>query len=650
VPVVTKQITLPGSGVARQVRCLLSLYASTSGESFGYGTTGDIGSTTEYKPDNSGLVSFGDLEPNTTIDPTGTVYRIVTVFPDRARLTEYIIVPDEAGPFEVAEILSSEPGALAAPGTVAAIEELLPEALAAAGEQFSSLDEAPTPTPNDGVLVFPSGVAHRATLEWLAAELLAGHMVQSINGDVAYDPANYLGVKNVNASSYTLTLPALDGDDPRHVMFAQQLSTGTITVAAGASAQIQTTMTATAGKGQMLLCVAAGKVLGVTQWYPVLLGGSAGGGTVDVVSNVATSTILGRVTGGSGNSEELTPAQVRTLLGLVIGTDVQAVDADLTAIAALSTTSYGRSLLELANVAALRTSLGSLDLFTAPAGTVTWGGFSVGTGTASHGAALIGANVFVGGFLNLYKNTADTQPAIQIRALDGKILIGPGGSTAPTESITYTSLGVLTLGATLLRCTTTPVSADDLTRKGYVDGRTPAASDTASGLVELATAAEVSTGSDTARAITPAGGAATYQRLDAVGRLIGLTSYSPTVTATYTSATSATLADVDATNLSVTFTPLTSAVYIEVLIRSQVSGGSSVNCSIGLREGSSDVKSTTDQYTAAFQWRSVGFHVDGLTPGVALTYKLAYGGSGAQTISITAGDSVGAPSIKVFAA
>jgi hypothetical protein len=188
------------------------------------------------------------------------------------------------------------------------------------------------------------------------------------------------------------------------------------------------------------------------------------GPPVDVVSNVATSTILGRVTGGSGNSEELTPAQVRTLLGLVIGTDVQAVDADLTAIAALSTTSYGRSLLELANVAALRTSLGSLDLFTAPAGTVTWGGFSVGTGTASHGAALIGANVFVGGFLNLYKNTADTQPAVQIRALDGKILIGPGGSTAPTESITYTSLGVLTLGATLLRCTTTPVSADDLAR------------------------------------------------------------------------------------------------------------------------------------------------------------------------------------------
>lgn len=39
------------------------------------------------------------------------------------------------------------------------------------------------------------------------------------------------------------------------------------------------------------------------------------GGTVDVVSNVASSRILGRVTSGSGDSEELTAAQVRSLLG-----------------------------------------------------------------------------------------------------------------------------------------------------------------------------------------------------------------------------------------------------------------------------------------------------------------------------------------------
>lgn len=50
--------------------------------------------------------------------------------------------------------------------------------------------------------------------------------------------------------------------------------------------------------------------------------GAGGGGTVDVVSNVATSSILGRVTAGSGNSEELTATQVRTLINVEDGADV----------------------------------------------------------------------------------------------------------------------------------------------------------------------------------------------------------------------------------------------------------------------------------------------------------------------------------------
>lgn len=49
-------------------------------------------------------------------------------------------------------------------------------------------------------------------------------------------------------------------------------------------------------------------------------------GTVDVVSNVATQTILGRNTAGSGDSEELSASTARTVLGL--GTAAQSATTD----------------------------------------------------------------------------------------------------------------------------------------------------------------------------------------------------------------------------------------------------------------------------------------------------------------------------------
>lgn len=68
------------------------------------------------------------------------------------------------------------------------------------------------------------------------------------------------------------------------------------------------------------------------------------------------AAISALTTTGYGRSvlELANAAASRALFGVVIGTDVQAYDADLAAIAALATTSFGRSLLTQADFEALR--------------------------------------------------------------------------------------------------------------------------------------------------------------------------------------------------------------------------------------------------------------------------------------------------------
>lgn len=65
---------------------------------------------------------------------------------------------------------------------------------------------------------------------------------------------------------------------------------------------------------------------------------AAGSVTLAKQANMATASVLGRNTAGTGSPEVLSAATTRTLLSLVPGTDVQVFDSDLSAVAGLATT------------------------------------------------------------------------------------------------------------------------------------------------------------------------------------------------------------------------------------------------------------------------------------------------------------------------
>jgi hypothetical protein len=127
-----------------------------------------------------------------------------------------------------------------------------------------------------------------------------------------------------------------------------------------------------------------GGSIGDGDYGDIIVGASSTTMTIDAnvvtlakMADMATASLIGRLTAGTGDPEVLSAAQARTLLSLVPGTDVQAFDADLAALASVASaadtfayytgsgtaagtplTAAARALLDDANAAAMRTTLG----------------------------------------------------------------------------------------------------------------------------------------------------------------------------------------------------------------------------------------------------------------------------------------------------
>ena len=221
-------------------------------------------------------------------------------------------------------------------------------------------------------------------------------------------------------------------------------------------------------------------------------------GIVELATNAETTT-------GTDMTRATHPAGVAAAISAASAA-YQPVDSDLTAIAALTTTAYGRNFLTLADQAALVALLPSYqpldsDLTAIAALTTTSYGRAV---LELADAAALRSHAALG--------TIATQAANNVAITGGSITgitdlaVADGGTGASTAAGAMTNLGAgrtinttapLTGGGTLAADRTLAVSA---------------ASETATGVVELATSAEVETGTDAVRTVTPATLSARYPK------------------------------------------------------------------------------------------------------------------------------------------
>lgn len=181
----------------------------------------------------------------------------------------------------------------------------------------------------------------------------------------------------------------------------------------------------------------------------------------------------------------------------------QPLDSDLTSIAALTTTAYGRALLELANQAALMALLSSAtELAPGVIELATVGEAQTGTDTvravtpAGLKAAVDDAKAAI---LNGAPGALDTLDELAAA-------LGDDANFAATVTTSLSNKQPLDSDLTSIAAlTTTSYGRDLLTlaNQGALMALLASASETVAGIMEIATQTETNTGTDDARAVTP---------------------------------------------------------------------------------------------------------------------------------------------------
>lgn len=473
---ITETLELPGGASAatcKKIKVRLRLVVDADTE--GIGRAGDspasVGGVRSTSPDGSGTYTFTGVRPNSgssddvITSPTGTVYELVIVYPDRPAVTRYVSVPDSAGPHQVGDILT------VAPDPLPTGQDLL-DLIDAAGLDLTDLPNGVTA---DAVIGLDGG----ALVELTPAQVMATHTGDTVDAHDA-SAISYAGGTGMSATDVEAAIDELATEKAN---LSGAAFTGDVTVTGS-------------GGGQLHLDVAAGG-------DDAMLAAFGSGDTQPRLAIGFSPFDVPTINMGPGGSTPVDTTLYRSAPGVVNanGGGLAGVGKGVvfTEQSAPSSPAANDITLYAADNGSGTTVLRTKD----SAGTVTTlGAGGGGSYTDEEAQDAVGGILVDGTTVDLTYN--DGTPSITAEVVAGSL----------TNSHINASAAIA-----LSKLATDPLARANHT--GTQAGTTvDAATTSVRGTVPLATTAETTTGTDTGRAVTPDGLAGSEYGVEVVQILV----------------------------------------------------------------------------------------------------------------------------------